>query len=563
MNRNVDSSFALAPSVSIGRSRFKRPSELKTSFNVGELIPIFIDEVLPGDTHTMKSSKVVRLQTPIAPFMDNLYLDFFWFFVPMRLTWEHTKQYFGENTESAWIQQTEYTMPQITSPAGGWIQNTLADYFGLPILVPNLSVSALPFRAYALICNEFFRSTALTDPLDIPINDSTQSGSNGTDYITDVVNGGMPFKVAKYFDYFTGALPAPQYGPDVFLGFTGESDIIPVYPDSNKFHSQSDLNSWNGGENTSLHWQDNSTGNAVSGYHLSMVSNGFTQFTSNSGNASGTMTPDNLWAKVSGTDYGFTINQMRSAFQIQKFYERQARSGSRYIEVIKSMFNVDNPDYRLQRPEYLGGNRVPIAVNQVVQTSQTSSTPQGTVAGVSVTSDVHEDFTKSFTEHGYLIGLVCARYDHTYQDGIERFWSRKDKFDHYWPLFANLGEMAILNKEIYAQGNSVVDDDGRIIDEQVFGYQEAYADYRYKPSRVTGEMRSKSSQPLDVWHFADNYNSLPYLSDSWIREDKSNVDRTLQVSSEVSNQLFGDFFFDLVSVRPMPIFSIPGLIDHH
>jgi hypothetical protein len=265
---------------------------------------------------------------------------------------------------------------------------------------------------------------------------------------------------------------------------------------------------------------------------------------------------DNLYAIASG-GLGATINQLRLAFQVQKLYERDARGGSRYIEILKSHFGVTSPDARLQRPEYLGGNRVPININQVIQQSGTQSgtTPQGTVVGMSQTTDSHSDFIKSFTEHGFILGVMCVRYDHTYQQGLERFWSRKDRFDYYWPVFANIGEQAVRNKEIYAQGNAE--------DDEVFGYQEAWADYRYKPNRVTGEMRSAYAQSLDVWHLADDYSTRPCLSDSWIREDKANIDRVLAVQSSVSNQFFADIYVQNRATRPMPIYSIPGLIDHH
>lgn len=577
MNRNVESRFALAPDVSIGRSKIRRPNELKTSFNVGDVVPIYLDEVLPGDTHIVKTSQVVRLQTPITPFMDNIYLDTYYYFVPMRLVWEHTKEFYGENTQSAWIPQAQYTIPQIVAPSGGWNVGTLADYFGLPTGVGDISVSALPFRSYALIMNEFFRSTALTDPLYIPVGDATQTGSNGGSYVTDVANGGLPFKAAKYHDYFTSALPGPQYGPDVFLGLGGEAPVV---------GNGLNLGLTDGTGFLSLNWTrftsnyglDMSAGmgkivGSISGQNTTDYP-AIVQPTAQSpaiglGVPTKTQLGDDLAYSGLVADlgasgqFGFSINMMRTAFQIQKFYEKQARSGSRMIETIKAMFGVDNPDYRLQRPEYLGGNRVPLAVNQVVQTSQSGTTPQGYTAAYSVTSDVSDSFTKSFTEPGYIIGLAVARYDHSYQDGIERFWSRKDKFDFYWPVFASLGEMGIKNKEIFAQGSSVVDADGNIVDDQIFGYQEAWADYRYKPSHVTGEMRSKYATSLDVWHLGDDYSQLPTLSDGWIREDKSNVDRVLQVTSSVSNQLFGDFFFDTISVRPMPVYSIPGLIDHH
>lgn len=268
------------------------------------------------------------------------------------------------------------------------------------------------------------------------------------------------------------------------------------------------------------------------------------------------LAPANLWAVASGNAQAATINQLRLAFQIQKLYERDARGGTRYIEILKSHFGVTSPDARLQRPEYLGGNRIPITINQVLQNSETTQqSPQGNPTGQSLTTDTHSDFKKSFVEHGFVIGVMVARYDHTYQQGLERFWSRKDRFDYYWPVFANIGEQAVLNKEIYAQGSEV--------DNEVFGYQEAWADYRYKPNRVSGEMRSQYAQSLDIWHLGDDYSSLPTLSDSWIREDSATVDRVIAVSQENANQLFADIYVQNRCTRPMPMYSIPGLIDHH
>ena len=552
MNRNTESHFSLSPHVDISRSRFDRSASLKTSFNAGDVVPFFLEEVLPGDTFSVDTSKVVRMQTLLTPMMDNVYLDTYYFFVPNRLVWDHWKEFCGENTESAWIPQTEYTMPQITSPAvEGWSVGTLADYFGIPTGVAGLSVSALPFRAYALIMNEWFRDQNLQDPLVVPTDDSTVAGVNTGTFVTDVAKGGKPFIAAKYHDYFTSALPAPQKGPDVtipvaqagsypvvalknvnnnslntcpliFGDFNGNSGVT----DSRTYSS---LNSPSAQADTSLVWSHPYNG-AV---------------------------PSNLMAVADGNAVAATINQLRLAFQIQKFYERQARGGSRYTEVVRSFFGVTSPDARLQRPEYLGGNRVPININQIVQQSGTESsgTPQGTVVGQSLTTDKHSDFTKSFTEHGLIIGVMVARYDHTYQQGLNRLWSRKDKFDFYWPVFANIGEQAIKNKEIFAQGTDK--------DNEVFGYQEAWAEYRYKPNMVTGEMRSAYAQSLDVWHLADDYSTLPSLSDSWIREDKANIDRVLAVTSAVSNQFFADIYVKNYCTRPMPMYSVPGLIDHH
>jgi hypothetical protein len=552
MNRNVESHFSLLPKVDISRSRFDRSCSLKTSFNVGDLIPFYVDEVLPGDTFNVKTSKVVRMQSLITPVMDNIYLDTYFFFVPNRLVWEHWREMNGENTQSAWLQQVEYEVPQITSPDTGWNVGTLADYMGLPTGVKNISVNVMPFRAYALICNEWFRDENLSDPLNIPVDDATVAGVNTGNYITDVVKGGLPFKAAKFRDYFSSCLPAPQKGPDVTIpvATAGNLPVVPLAQtvDSSLITNQPYTASF-----------VNGTLDPDSYAGISFDSTGAQRVGKSAvGGTSELPVINNLWAigSAGGVAQAATINQLRLAFQIQKLYERDARGGTRYIEILKSHFGVTSPDARLQRPEYLGGNRIPININQIVQQSQTTDqSPQGNPVGLSLTTDTHSDFTKSFVEHGFVIGVMVARYDHTYQQGIERFWSRKTRFDYYWPVFANIGEQAVLNQEIYAQGNEQ--------DKEVFGYQEAWADYRYKPSRVTGEMRSQYEQSLDVWHLADDYSSLPSLSDSWIREDSSNVNRILAVSEQNANQLFADIYIRNRATRPMPMYSIPGLIDHH
>lgn len=559
MNRNVESHFALNPiALDNQRSTFDRSSSVKTSFNVGSIVPFYVDEVLPGDTFKVKSSKVVRLQTLLTPVMDNIYLDTYYFFVPNRLVWEHWKQFNGENTESAWIPQTEYSVPQIVSPAGaGWNIGTIADYLGIPTGVPNLSVSALPFRAYALICNEWFRDQNLSDPLSIPVDDTTVNGVNTGTFVTDVALGGMPYTAAKYHDYFTSALPGPQKGPDVTLSIA-QGGWMPV---ASRNVTVSDALSGVPYTDTGMHMRyDSSSGVQYAHIIGTAPPNPVYSIMSTQAEPGGSVSlrPDNLWAYSTGDVAVASINQLRLAFQIQKLYEKDARGGTRYIEILKSHFGVTSPDARLQRPEYLGGNRIPINISQVVQQSGTgdgSTTPQGTVVGQSLTTDSNHDFTKSFVEHGFVIGVMVARYDHTYQQGLERFWSRKTRFDYYWPVLANIGEQSILNKEIFAQGTDE--------DDEVFGYQEAWADYRYKPNRVTGEMRSQYAQSLDVWHLGDDYETLPSLSDSWIREDKSNVDRVLAVQSSVSNQLFADIYVENRTTRVMPVYSVPGLIDHH
>lgn len=554
MNRNTEDRFALNPTnLDMSRSSFNRDHSVKTSFNAGDLIPFYVDEVLPGDTFSVKTSKVVRMQTLLTPVMDNLYCDFYFFFVPNRLVWQHWKQFMGENTDSAWLPSAEYEVPQLTAPANGWNVGTIADYMGIPTGVPGLSVNALPFRAYALICNEWFRDENLTDPLDIPVNDARVAGVNTGNYIKDTAKGGLPFKVAKYHDYFTSCLPSPQKGPDVLLPlFRGNYDI-PVYA-RNKTVPNIDSTS-----PMAVYAPEAEPLGLNTGLGIAAGNNVISGQWSNSGTQ--LLAPANLYATIQGEVPSATINQLRLAFQIQKLYEKDARGGTRYIEILKSHFGVTSPDSRLQRPEYLGGSRIPISINQVIQQSGTFKdssvqvTPQGTTTGQSLTTDVHGDFSKSFVEHGFVIGLMCVRYDHTYQQGLERFWSRHDRFDYYWPVFANIGEQAVKNKEIYAQGSAE--------DDEVFGYQEAWADYRYKPSHVTGEMRSQYAQSLDVWHLADDYATLPALSDAWIREDAKTVDRCLAVTSDVSNQFFADIFVQCKATRPMPIYSIPGLIDHH
>ena len=548
MSRNAESRFASNPTnIDIPRSKFSRNSSVKTSFNVGDVVPFYVDEVLPGDTFQVKTSKVVRLQTLITPMMDNLYLDTYYFFVPNRLVWSHWREFNGENTSSAWIPSVDYEVPQITAPSGGWSVGTIADYMGIPTGVEGLSVNALPIRAYALIMNEWFRDENLTDPLNIPVDDATVAGVNTGVYVTDVAKGGLPFKAAKYHDYFTSCLPAPQKGPDVLIpaATSGNYPVVALNTNIDPKLNTSAIK---------FRGMPSPAGNAGSDGYLSYATDSVL-FGNSIGQYQHGLQPLNLFALSSG-GIGASINQLRLAFQLQKLYEKDARGGTRYIEILKTHFGVTSPDARLQRPEYLGGNRLPISINQVIQQSSTDSTsPMGNTAAFSLTSDVHGDFIKSFVEHGFVIGVMVARYDHTYQQGLERFWSRKTRFDYYWPVFANIGEQAVRNKEIFAQGTAE--------DDEVFGYQEAWADYRYKPSRVCGEMRSSAPHPLDAWHLADDYESLPALSDSWIREDKSNVDRVLAVTSSVSNQLFADLYVENTTTRPMPLYSIPGLIDHH
>lgn len=553
MNRNVESHFSELPSVEIGRSIFDRSFSHKTSFDSSLLIPFFWDECLPGDTFNVTTSLVARLQTLLTPIMDNVYLDTYYFFVPARLTWSHWKNFMGES-EQAWYPATQYTVPYLKYPSGGFDSGTIADYMGVPIGVEGAyPVSgavnsqdcpmALPFRAYALICNEWFRDQNVSDPLQIDLDDTIRTGSNGSNYITDIALGGMPFKVAKYHDYFTSALPTPLKAQPVAVAPLQISDLFPVITYNEKTN-----------ENGPPMLMQ-----TVGGTIHKIFSNS-TDYTAASENATANAQlyerPINLFASVQ-TDATMTINELRLAFQTQKFYEKMARAGSRYRETLREHFGVTSPDARMMIPEYLGGHRVPLQIHQVTNQSEGESDFLGDLGAMSNTADVHEDFIKSFSEHGFVLGLCCVRYDHSYPQGLEKAWSRRDKLDYYWPVFANIGEQPIKKREI------MLVDAPNATNDAVFGYQEAWAEYRYKPNRVSGEMRPGIQNSLASWHLADYYTQVPSLSDSWIREDKTNLDRVLAVTSSVSNQVFCDFYVKNIVTRCMPMYSIPGLVDHH
>lgn len=537
MNRNSEYNFAQNPQVGVSRSRFQRNSDSKTTFNTGDLIPIYLDEVLPGDTHQIDVACVIRMATPIFPVMDNAFCDFYFFFVPNRLLWEHWKEFMGENKETAWTPKTEYSVPQVTAPADGWEEGTLADYLGLPTKIKGISVSALPGRAYGLIYNEWFRNQNVTQPTLVEVTDATTTGKNDGSTTNDsAITLAKPLKAAKVFDYYTGALPEPQKGEPITLPLTGSAKLI-LYKEAD-LKTKYDIE----GQYTNTTWTDphtytgaEGTGDIGTNISNKKIANGW------------------LGADLSSVTAA-TINQLRQAFQIQKLLEKDARGGTRYREVLREHFGVISPDSRMQIPEYLGGYRLPINVSQVIQTSSTDGTsPLGNTAALSVTTMNKPMFTKSFTEHGFIMGLAVVRTDQTYQQGIERMWSRKSRYDYYWPVLANIGEQAILNKEIYAQGDTV--------DEEAFGYQEAWADYRYKPSKVTGLFRSNAAQSLDAWHYAQDYNKLPTLSTAWMEQNDTEMKRTLAVQSQPD--FIADFYFMNKTTRCMPVYSIPGLIDHH
>lgn len=564
MDRNTELHFSQVPTLDISRCKLTKKHDHKTTFNTGDIIPIYVDDILPGTTIKMKMASLVRMMTPIAPVMDNAFLDLYWYFTPHRLVWEHWVNFMGENDNAPWTQQTQYEIPQIECPSGGWAKGSLADYFGLPtkVIGNGWTANALPFRAYSLVINSWFRDENLETPLYITKGDSTVTGKNkGANYdpITDTELGAAPFKACKFHDYFTSALPQPQKGPAVTVPLGDKAPIIGQKAE------------------TPIQGYTEATGLIDEPLAFGSGSTRGFVYSDEDGTQLNTSQYIGLAADLSAA-IGATVTQLRQSFAVQKFYERDARSGTRYIETILAHFRVTNPDFRMQRPEYLGGCRVPINMNQVVQTDASATelvpnytdpdhpspstlswetsdkTPQGNLAAYSATSNTDNDmFVHSFTEHGTLMCLAVVRTQHTYQQGLNKMWSRKGKFDFYWPELANLSETAILNKEIYLQGTDK--------DNEAFGYQEMWAEYRMMPDQISGELRSNYEQSLDIWHYGDDYSTLPSLGSDWIKEPEENMARTLAVQSH--DQFFADFYFEPTYALPMPLYSVPGLIDHH
>lgn len=539
-------SFSNAPQVYQKRSRFDRSFVRKMTFDEGKLVPFFVDEVLPGDTISLTVRDFCRLATPVAPFMDNLYLDKFFFFVPNRLVWEHWQNFCFEQEDPD--DSTDYVVPTCQLAGGTAGENgigTVWDYFALPTgLTKALNVNALPFRMYYLIWNEWFRDENLQKSVKIDKSDtnsvfkadriSDQPSwifSSGTTY----VNGFALAPRGKRFDYFTSALPFQQKGPGVELSLSGNAFVYDA-------------------QGVSVDGLSNPKEISVAGRLMTRELDGnwpHELYEYNTTNQSLFDSKRFVYADLSSVT-GVTISSLRTAFQMQKFYERLARGGSRYTEVLTSFFGVVSPDSRLQRPEYLGGSSKMMNINPVAQTSSTGDvTPQGNLAAYGVSASKYHAFTKSFVEHGYIIGLLEVRADLTYQQGINKMWLRSTVYDWYWPTFAHLAEQAILNAEIYAQGTDE--------DKGVFGYQERYAEYRYHPSEICGHFRSTYTKPLDVWHLSQKFDSLPTLSDQFI-QDKPPVERV--VATKNYPHFLIDIGFKYHTTRAMPMYGIPGLVDH-
>lgn len=535
--------FSQVPEANIPRSSFNRSHGYKTTFNAGYLIPFYVDEALPGDTFNLRATMFARMATPAVPFIDNLWMDTFYFAVPIRLVWDNFQKFCGERDDPVedYDLDEEYLIPQVVAPAvTGFEVGSLSDYFGLPTGVPGISVSCLWHRAYNLIWNEWFRDQNLQDSVVV---DKDDSASDIADYVL--------LKRGKRHDYFTSCLPWPQKGPGVELPLGDYAPVIGLGKNNSNFNYT----------NKDVYETGQTSTNRYVNCELILGGDG-----NQNGSFYVEEDPDNegyprVRADLSSA-VSATINTLRQAFQIQRLYERDARGGTRYTEIVRSHFGTVSPDARLQRPEFLGGNSSPIMITPVSQTGgqqydsndEPIGTPQGNLAAFGTGASKGDGFTKSFTEHCLIIGLVMVRADLTYQQGIPRMFSRRTRFDFYWPALAHLGEQAVLNKEIYAQGTG-----HEVDDEDVFGYQERWAEYRYYPSKITGKLRSTYATSLDVWHLSQEFSELPLLGADFIVENPP-IDRVIAVADEP--HFIFDSYIDIKCVRPMPVYSVPGLIDH-
>lgn len=557
MNRNNERHFNQIPEVKASRTRFNRDQTILTTFDSGKLIPFYVDEVLPGDTFNVDTSAIIRMTTPKYPVMDDAFIDFYYFYCPNRILWDNFKQFMGEVEDTPWMPKKNYKMPMII--INGKKENpepyeeSILDYMGIPTKVENIfRVNALPIRAYVKIWNEFFRdenvdnaATIKTDDKDINYQDGRESEEDTDGILAKAVAGGRCLPVNKFHDYFTSCLPYPQRGPEVALPMQGNA-MIKGFADL-KLEKPALLyaNSFYDGSGTASNIKDKM-------YAISTIG-GEGQAYVNIGTGKTAGAPDVVYL---GADLNSvtaaTVNDLRKAVAVQQYYEALSRGGSRYREQVQALWDVVISDKTVQVPEYLGGGRYHVNINQIVQTSSQQSntdTPIGETGAMSVTPINESSFTKSFEEHGFVIGVCCVRHNHSYQQGLERFWSRADRLDYYVPQFANLGEQPVKKKEIMLTGTPE--------DETTFGYQEAWADYRMKPNRVSGKMRSNATGTLDFWHYADKYKTVPTLSQGWMAESKTEIARTLIVQDEP--QFFGAIRVANKTTRRMPLYSVPGL----
>lgn len=563
MNRNNERHFNQIPEMRASRTRFNRDQTILTTFDSGKLIPFYVDEVLPGDTFSVDTSAIIRMTTPKYPVMDDAFIDFYYFYCPNRILWDDFKQFMGEVEDTPWSPKKEYKVPQIKVTAGGETKNpaegTILDYMGVPTKVNNpFFVNALPIRAYVKIWNEYFRDENVDNAAIINTTSQGAVYETGVLYgkdekevtienrLQNAYKGGYCLPVNKFHDYFTSCLPYPQRGPEVTLPMTGNAPIRLGDTSGNYQDFEGALEmivSEHGTNSAGSLTYGNATG--APGEKKIMSFTGKDKTTQETGGGGW------MYADLSTTTSA-TINDLRKAVAVQQYYEAMARGGSRYREQVQALWNVVISDKTVQVPEYLGGGRYHVNMNQIVQTSGQQSdtdTPIGEAGAMSVTPVNESSFTKSFEEHGFVIGVCCVRHNHSYQQGLERFWSRTDRLDYYVPQFANIGEQPVKKKEIMLTGLAT--------DEETFGYQEAWADYRMKPNRVSGKMRSNATGTLDFWHYADNYSEVPTLSQEWMVEGKEEIARTLIEQNEP--QFFGAIRVANKTTRRMPLYSVPGL----
>lgn len=554
MNRNNERHFNQIPEMKASRTRFNRDQTILTTFDSGKLIPFYVDEVLPGDTFSVDTSAIIRMTTPKYPVMDDAFIDFYYFYCPDRILWDNFKHFMGEEEETPWTPKKEYAVPKITikgtneKPAPN--EKSVLDYMGVPTKIKKtFSINALPVRAYVKIWNEFFRDENVDNAATLKTDDTNVEYEFGNeDWVQEAENnaykGGNLLPVNKFHDYFTSCMPYAQRGPTVTLPMQGNARITGY--ESDKFDKKAPLY-------VNTFYDGSGTPSNIKNKLYAIAEDGSTGSTYLSiGNGTGSSNSTVYLGADLGSITAATINDLRKAVAVQQYYEALARGGSRYREQVQALWNVVISDKTVQVPEYLGGGRYHVNINQIVQTSgqqANNDTPIGETGAMSVTPINESSFTKSFEEHGFVIGVCCVRHNRSYQQGLERFWSRSDRLDYYVPQFANLGEQPVKKKEIMLTGNAS--------DEETFGYQEAWADYRMKPNRVSGKMRSNATGTLDFWHYADNYTVVPTLSQDWMEEGKIEIARTLIVQDEP--QFFGAIRVANKTTRRMPLYSVPGL----